>query len=84
MINKNFGKITYPNTFKSFEFVDTGPNKPYNGGRGTDLVVTKSTTNEMVPILDLHAPIKITQNTDPESPNTTISLVAQYTEQREY
>ncbi len=86
MINKNVGKITYPNTFKSFEFEDTGPNKPYNGGRGRDLVVTKSTTNEMVPILGLRAPIKITQNVNPDhdSPNTTISFTALYTEQREY
>ncbi len=86
MINKDFGKITYPNTFKSFEFEDTGLNKPYNGGRGRDLVVTKSTTNEMVPILGLRAPIKITQNVNPDhdSPNTTISFTALYTEQREY
>ena len=61
MINKNFGEITYPNTFRSFEFVDTGAKMPYNGGRGADLVVTKSTTNEIIPILGLRAPIEITQ-----------------------
>ena len=84
MINKNFGKITYPNTFQSFEFVDTGADKPYNGGRGTDLVVTKSTTNEIVPILGLRAPIEVTQNVDPSSNKTEISLIAQCSEQKEY
>ena len=84
MINKNFGEITYPNTFRSFEFVDTGSKMPYNGGRGTDLVVTKSTTKEIIPILGLRAPIKITQNVNPGLNKTEISFIGQYTEQREY
>ncbi len=84
MINKNFGEITYPNTFRSFEFVDTGAKMPYNGGRGADLVVTKSTTNEIIPILGLRAPIEITQNVDPGSNKTGISFIGQYVEQREY
>ena len=83
MINKDFGKITYPNTFQSFEFVDTGTDKPYNGGRGANLVITKSTTKEIVPILGLRAPIEITQNASSQI-NTEISFIGKYTEQREY
>ncbi len=75
---------SYPNTFRSFEFVDTGTDKPYNGGRGADLVITKSTTEEMVPILGLRAPIKIIQNIVAGQNGTDISVVGEYTEQREY
>ena len=84
MVNKDFGKVTYPSAFQSFEFEDTGADKPYNGGRGTDLVVTKSTTIETVPILGPRAPIEITQNIDPSSTGTEISFVGKHIQQKEY
>ncbi len=82
MVNEDFATVTYPNTFKSFEF----EGKPYNGGRGANLVVTKSITKELVPFLGLRTPIKITQDANPDhnSNKTTISIIGQYTEQREY
>ncbi len=83
MINKDFGKITYPNAFQSFEFVDTGKDKPYNEGYGTGLVITKSTTKELIPILGLRAPIKITQTRAPGD-TTVISFVGKYSETNEY
>jgi hypothetical protein len=64
MINKNFRQITYSNTFQSFEFIDSGADKPYNAGWGSNLVVTKNPTNETVPILGPHAPMEITQTVD--------------------
>ncbi len=83
MVNKDFGKVTYPHTFQSFAFVDSGNDKPYNDGYGTNLVVTKSTVNETVPILGLRAPIKVTQTRAP-SDQTTISFVGKYSETNEY
>ncbi len=76
--------VTYPNTFHSFEFEDTGADKPYNSGRGTDLLVIKSTTTETVPILGLRAPIRITQNVEPSSSATEISFVGKHTQQKGY
>ncbi len=84
MINKDFEKVTYPSTFQSFEFEDTGADKPYNSGRGTNLVVIKSTTTETVPILGLRAPIRITQNAEPSSSATEISFVGKHTQQKGY
>ncbi len=83
MVNKDFGKVTYPNAFQSFEFVDTGKDKPYNEGRGTQLVITKSTVKELIPILGLRAPIKITQTRAPGD-TTIISFVGKYSETNEY
>ncbi len=83
MINKDFGKVTYPNAFQSFEFVDTGKDKPYNEGYGTHLVITKSTVKELIPILGLRAPIKITQTRAPGN-TTVISFVGKYSETNEY
>ncbi len=77
MINKDFGKVTYPNAFQSFEFVDTGEDKPYNEGYGTHLVITKSTTKELIPILGLRAPIKITQTRAPGNTTVMESIVKQ-------
>ena len=84
MINKDFGNVTYPNTFRSFEFEDTGTSKPYNSGRGTNLVITKSTTFESVPILGLRAPIRITQDAETSSAVTEISFVGKHTQQKGY
>ena len=83
MINKDFGKITYPNAFQSFEFVDSGKDKPYNEGYGTHLVITKSTVKKPIPILGLRAPIKITQTRAPGD-TTVISFVGKYSETNEY
>ncbi len=83
LINKDFGKVTYPNTFQSFEFVDSGNDKPYNQGYGTSLVITKSTTEEQIPILGLRAPIKITQTRAPGD-QTEISFVGKYSETNEF
>ncbi len=84
MINKDFKNVTYPDTFHSFEFEDTGASKPYNSGRGIDLLVIKSTTTETVPILGLRAPIRITQNIQPTSSATEISFVGKHTQQKGY
>ncbi len=84
MVNKDFGNVTYPNTFRSFEFEDTGTSKPYNSGRGKNLVVTKSTTFESVPILGLRAPIRITQDVETSSAVTEISFVGKHTQQKGY
>ncbi len=83
MINKDFEKVTYPNAFQSFEFVDTGKDKPYNECYGTHLVTTKSTVKELIPILGLRAPIKITQTRAPGN-TTVISFVGKYSETNEY
>ncbi len=55
-----------------------------NSGRGTDLLVIKSTTTETVPILGLRAPIRITQNIEPTSSATEISFVGKHTQQKGY
>ena len=84
LVNKDFGNVTYPNTFRSFEFEDTGASKPYNSGRGKNLVVTKSTTLESVPILGLRAPIRITQDIETPSSVTEISIVGKHAQQAGY
>ena len=76
--------MTYPNTFRSFEFEDTGASKPYNSGRGKNLVITKSTTFESVPILGLRAPIRITQDIETPSSVTEISIVGKHAQQAGY
>jgi hypothetical protein len=59
---------------------------PYNGGRGLNLVVTKSTTNETVPILGSRALIEITQDItlDPANVKTEISFVGKYSQAKSY
>ncbi len=84
MVDKDFGNVTYPNTFRSFEFEDSGASKPYNSGRGINLAVTKSTTFESVPILGLRAPIRITQNAETSSAVTEISVVGKHPQQKGY
>jgi hypothetical protein len=84
MINKNFGQITYPNTFQAFEFEDSGTDGPYNGGRGVNLAVTKSTTSETVPILGSRAPIEITQNSDLSVDKTGVLIVGKYSQAQSY
>ncbi len=76
--------MTYPNTYRSFEFEDTGASKPYNSGRGTNLVITKSTTFDSVPILGLRAPIRITQDAETPTAVTEISFVGKHPRQKGY
>ncbi len=84
LVNKDFGNVTYPNTYRSFEFEDTGANKPYNSGRGRNLVITKGTTIDSVPILGLRTPIHITQGRETPSSVTEISLIGLHHQQKEY
>ncbi len=83
LVNRDFEKVTYPHTFQSFEFEDSGNDKPYNDGYGTNLVITKATANETVPILGLRAPIKVTQ-TRATGRQTGISFTGKYSETNEY
>jgi hypothetical protein len=84
LVDKTFGNVTYPHAFQTFEFVDSGTDAPYNGHRGLDLVVTKSATSETVPILGSRAPIKITQESNPEQDDTGISIVTNYSQAESY
>jgi hypothetical protein len=83
MINKNFGQITYPHAFQTFEFEDSGTDAPTNNRRGGNLVVKKSTTNEAVPILGPRAPIIMTQPAA-ISDVTEISFTALYSQAQSY
>ncbi len=84
LVNKDFGNVTYPNTYRSFEFEDTGANKPYNSGRGRNLVITKGTAIDSVPILGLRTPIHITQDVETPSSVTEISFVGLHHQQKGY
>jgi hypothetical protein len=64
-VNKNFQNVTYAHTFQSFEFADSGVERPHNSGYGTNLQVTKSVISETIPILGSQTPIEITQDALP-------------------
>jgi hypothetical protein len=51
---------------------------------GVNLVVTKSTVNETVPILGSRAPIKINQNSNPTVDETGIFFTEEYSQTQAY
>ena len=91
MVDKIFEKITYEDSngnvkgvFQEFQFASTGSSAPYNEGYGQNLITSRETRKEKVPLIGFRAPLKIKQDTGAGDSETRISFTTPQTRQDGY
>ena len=91
MVDKVFGKITYEDSsgnvkgvFQEFQFASTGASAPFNEGHGQNLIVSRETKKEKIPIIGFRAPLKIEQDMIYDDIWTKIAFTTPQTRQDQY
>ena len=91
MVDKIFEKITYEDSngnvkgvFQEFQFASTGSSAPYNEGYRQNLITSRETRKEKVPLIGFRAPLKIKQDTGAGDSETRISFTTPQTRQDGY
>ena len=91
MVDKVFGKITYEDSngnvkgvFQEFQFANTGASAPFNEGHGENLIVSRETRKEKIPLIGFRTPLKIEQDMVYGDSTTQIAFTTPQTRQDQY
>ena len=91
MVDKVFGKITYEDSrgnvkgvFQEFQFASTGASAPINEGHGQNLIVSRETRKEKIPLIGFRTPLKIEQDMVYGDSSTQIAFTTPQTRQDQY
>ena len=91
MVDKVFGKITYEDSngsvkgvFQEFQFASTGASAPFNEGHGQNLIVSRETRKEKIPLIGFRTSLKIEQDMVYGDSSTRIAFTTPQTRQDQY